>query len=162
LSKTADYSEIDNFVAGLSYELSSLDGADSLLAGLENDMKQSIGQIKNSDQKTKRKLCAAIDDSYYTDILAQDDSFHVRTIALCNPVTSAAVLKKVAEDSLKDKFTLMIIAHNPNASLETLNQIFTYGGDVAEIREAVLNNPNCNDVLRFKIQDWANRRIDEL
>ena len=160
MEKTMNYAEINSFIRQLNQELSSLERTDKLLATVEHDLRQSLEQIKNSDNKSKRKLAATIDDSYYTDVLALDDNFHVRTMSLCNPVTSAAILQKMTESSLKDKFTLMIIAHNPNASAETLHQIFTYGGDNEEICEAILQNPNCNDVLRYKIEDQANQRID--
>ena len=160
MEKTINYTEIDNFIHRLDKELSSLERTDKLLATVEQDLRQSLNQIKNSDDKSKRKLAATIDDAYYTDVLALDSSFHVRTMALCNPVTSTAILKKMTESSLQDQFTLMIIAHNPNTSTEILNEIFTYGGDSGEIRNAILQNPNCNDVLRFKVEDWENQRID--
>lgn len=155
-----NYAEIDNFIRRLNRELSSLERTDKLLAAVERSLRQSLEQIKKSDDKSKRKLAATIDDAYYTDVLALDDSFHVRTMALCNPATSSAVLKKLAEDSLQDKFTLMIIAHNPNTSTETLNLLFTYGGDNEEICRAILQNPNCSEVLRFKIEDREKQRID--
>ena len=160
MEKVMNYAEMDNFIHRLNQELSSLERTDRLLVTVEQDLRQSLDQIKSSDDKSKRKLAATIDDAYYTDVLALDNSFHVRTMALCNPATSAAILKKMTESSLQDKFTLMIIAHNPNTSTETLNQIFIYGGDSEEIRSAILQNPNCNDVLRFKVEDWENQRID--
>ncbi len=160
MEKLMNYAEIDDFICQLNRELSSLERTDKLLATVEHSLRQSLEQIKKSDDKSKRKLAATIDDSYYTDVLALDDSFHVRTMALCNPATSSAILKKIAEDSLKDKFTLMIIAHNPNTSAETLNLLFTYGGDSEEICSAILANPNCNEVLRFKIEDREKQRID--
>ena len=74
--------------------------------------------------------------------------------------TSSAVLKKLTDSFLEDDFTLMIIAHNPNTDADTLSRIFTYGGGKEDIRRAILENPNCNEVLRFKIEDWIKRRVD--
>lgn len=149
--------EMDDFLSSLNRELSSLNSTDRLLGNLEQDMKQSISQIKTSDEKSRRKMAATINDAYYTDILAQDSNFFVRTLALCNPVTSSAILQKAAEDAQNDPYTLLVIAHNPNAAPETLNQILTYGGGEEEVRRAVLNNPNCNDILRVKIENWKNQ-----
>ena len=159
-SDTLDYTEFDDFLEALGSEISSLGSADDLLSNLESDMKNSLEQIKNSDVKTKRRLSATIDDSYYTNVLAQDADFHVRTLALCNPATSSAVLKKLTDSFLEDDFTLMIIAHNPNTDADTLNRIFTYGGGKEDIRRAISENPNCNEALRFKIEDWIKRRVD--
>ena len=155
MSNNTNYFEIDDFIFNIDRELSSLSGADQLLDNLEKDLKKSVIDLKSSDEKAKRQLAATVDDAYYTDILAQDDSFHVRTIALCNPATSTSVLNKAAQSSKNDKYTLMIIAHNPNTSLETLNEIIVYGGGEEEIRNAVLQHPNCNDILRLKIEDWT-------
>ena len=160
MTEYTDYADLDNFMNNLDLEISSLSSTDSLLDNLETEMKNSIEQIKNSDAKTKRKLAATINDSYYTKVLAEDENFFVRTLALCNPATSSAVLKKMAESFLKDPFILMVIAHNPNADLETLNKIFTYSGSKADVRSAILANPNCSDTLRYKIEDWTKRRVD--
>ena len=84
----------------------------------------------SADKDTKRKMAVAAMESYNLNLLARDEDFNVRTLALCNKAISPAILDQAVEDAgSDDKFTLMVIANNPSASSSTLSRIFDLAGD---------------------------------
>lgn len=97
-------------------------------------------------------------DQYNLNLLARDEDFNVRMLALCNKAISSAILGWTVEDAgSNDKFTLMVIANNPSASSGTLSRIFDLAGDEREVQTAILKNPNCDDVLRFRVESARNK-----
>jgi hypothetical protein len=155
-SATFNYQDFSDYLGDIEAQISprrALSDIDEILAGVESDLDSYNEMVSGSDEKTRREMAMSAMEAYNLNLLSQDENFNVRTLALCNPAVSPAILDQVADDAAtSDKYTLMIVANNPSATIATLNKIFDFGGDELEICNAILANPNCDDVLRFKVE----------
>ena len=151
-----NYDEFGKYLENIETQLSHwriLEEFDDTAKQVENELDSYDAEIMSADKDTKRKMAVAAMESYYPNLLARDEDFNVRTLALCNKAISPAILDQAVEDAgSDDKFTLMVIANNPSASNSTLNRIFDLAGDEREVQTAILGNPNCDDVLRFRVE----------
>ncbi len=151
------FGELDGFLNDIGEQLSILDETDDLIQQIESAQDSYDKEIMGADDETKREMARTALDAYTINLLARDKNFFIRILALCNEAISPAVLKQTVEDVKgTDKYTLKIIAHNSITPRETLERIFDFAGDEEEIREEILNNPNCDDSLR-SIVNSSNR-----
>lgn len=150
-----NYDEFGQYLDGIETQLSPwhvLEELDNTVEQVEAGLDSYNAKIMSADKDTKRKMAVAAMESYNLNLLARDEDFNVRTLALCNKAISPAVLAQTVEDAGSDKFTLMVVANNPSASSSTLNRIFDLAGDEGEVQTAILGNPNCDDVLKFRVE----------
>jgi hypothetical protein len=157
METTFNYQDFSQYLDGIEEQISPrqvLTGVDTLLADIEEDLDGYNEQVTGASEETKRKLATEAIETYDLNLLARDENFNVRTLALCNPHASPAILDQAVDDasSSGDKYTLMIVANNPSANLSTLNKIFDFGDGELEIKDALLANPHTDDILRFKIE----------
>ncbi len=156
-----DYDEFGQYLDDIETQLSPrhiLDELNETIDSVENELDSYDSNIMSSSKETKRKMAVAAIESYNLNLLARDEDFNIRTLALCNKAISPAILEQTIEDiGNDDKFTLMVIANNPSASTRLLGRIYDLAGDEREIQTAILRNPNCDDVLRFKINSLRER-----
>ena len=156
-----NYDEFGQYLDDLEAQLSPwhiLEELDDAVEQVENELNSYDAEIMSADKETKRKMAVTALESYSLNLLARDEDFNVRTLALCNKAISPAILDQVVEDaSGDDKFTLMVIANNPSTSSSTLGRIFDLAGDEKEVRAAILGNPNCDDVLKFRVESIRNK-----
>jgi len=151
-----DYQEFSDYLDDIEAEVSPrqmLDDLSTSLDSLDTELNEYNEQLREGDKDTKRKMAVSAMEAYNLNILAQDKDFNVRALALCNPAISPSILDQAVDDatSSNDKYTLMIVANNPSASLATLNKILDFGGDELEIKNALLAHPNADDILKFKL-----------
>lgn len=156
-----DYDEFGQYLDDIETQLSPwhvLEELDETVEQVENELDSYNSKIMSSDKEIKRKLAVTAIESYDLNLLVKDEDFNVRTLALCNKAISPLILEQAVEDAgSDDKFTLMVIAHNPSASPGTLSRIFDLAGDEREVQTAILGNPNCDDILRFKVEGLRER-----
>lgn len=103
------------------------------------------------DPESRREAAFRSDDPARLNRLAFDADFHIRTLALCNPATSPAVLDRAADQAASEPYLLMILAHNPSVRESTLEKIARLGKDEPEILKAVLDHRNCSRLLKRKL-----------
>ena len=151
-----NYDEFGQYLDDIETQLSPwhiLEELDDTVEQVEDELDSYNTEIMSADKDTKRKMAVAAMESYNLNLLARDEDFNVRTLALCNKAISPAILDQTVEDAgSNDKFTLMVIANNPSASSSTLSRIFDLAGDEREVQTAILGNPNCDDVLKFRVE----------
>ncbi len=151
-----NYDEFGQYLDNIEAQLSPwriLEELDDTAKQVEDELDSYNTEIMSADKNTKRKMAVATIESYNLNLLARDEDFNVRTLALCNKAISPAILDQAVEDAgSDDKFTLMVIANNPSASSSTLSRIFDLAGDEREVQIAILGNPNCDDVLKFRVE----------
>lgn len=151
-----NYDEFGQYLDDIETQLSPwhiLEELDDTVEQVEDELDSYNAEIMSADKDTKRKMAVAAMESYNLNLLARDEDFNVRTLALCNKAISPAILDQTVEDAgSDDKFTLMVIANNPSASSSTLSRIFDLAGDEREVQTAILGNPNCDDVLKFRVE----------
>lgn len=156
-----DYDEFGRYLDDIETQLSPwhvLEELDGTVDQVEDELDSYNSEIMSSDKETKRKMAVVAIESYNLNLLARDEDFNVRTLALCNKAISPSILEQTVEDAgSDDKFTLMVIANNPSASSSTLSRIFDLAGDEREVQTAILGNPNCDDVLKFKVDSLRAR-----
>lgn len=159
-----DYDEFEQYLNDVEIQLSPwhiLEELDETVNQVEDELDSYNAEIMSADKETKRKMAVAALESYNLNLLARDEDFNVRTLALCNKAISPAILDQIVEDAgSDDKFTLMVIANNPSASSSTLSRIFDLAGDEREVQTAILNNPNCSDVLKFRVKSAMEKSIE--
>jgi hypothetical protein len=151
-----NYQEFSNYLDDIEAEVSPrqmLDDLNASLDSLDIELNEYNEKLKEGDKKTKRKMAVSAMEAYNLNLLAQDEDFNVRTLALCNPAISPSILDQATDDAISsdDKYTLMIVANNPSATSSTLNKIFDFGGDELEICNALLAHPNADEILKFKL-----------
>jgi len=163
VNNTFDYDEYGQYLDDIEAELSpwqALKDFDDVADQVESDLDSYNEEIMSADKATKRKMAVAAIEAYNLNLLAKDEDFNVRTLALCNREISPTVLDQAVEDaSSDDRFTLMVVANNPKTSINTLNRIFDLAGDEQEIQTAILDNPNCDDILRYKVESAREKSI---
>ncbi len=151
-----NYDEFGRYLDNIEKQLSPwhiLKEIDNTLNRVEGQLDLYDAEIMSADNDTKRKIAVAAMESYNLNLLVRDKDFVVRMLALCNQAISPAILAQTVEDvGSNDKYTLMVIANNPSASSNTLSRIFDLAGDEREVQTAILGNPNCDDVLRFRVK----------
>ncbi len=151
-----NYAEFGQYLDYIESQLSpwrTLEKLDDTVRQVEEELDSYNTEIMSADKETKRKMAVTTTESYILNLLARDEDFNVRILALCNKAISPAVLAQTVEDvGSDDKYTLRIIASNPSTWTDTLSRIFDLAGDEEEIQTAILENPNCNDALRFKVE----------
>lgn len=163
---TFKYQDFSDYLGDIEAQISPrkvLSNIDEILTGVESDLDRYNEKLSSSDEETKREMAMSAMEAYNLNLLSRDENFNVRTLALCNPAISPAILDQAVDDAAtSDKYTLMIVANNPSATTATLNKIFDFGGDELEIRNAILANPNCDDVLRFKVDVTRTKESEDL
>ena len=156
-----DYDEFGQYLDDIETQLYPwhiLEELDDTVEQIEDELDSYNTEIMSADKETKRKMAVAAMESYNLNLLARDEDFNVRMLALCNKAISSAILGRTVEDAgSNDKFTLMVIANNPSASSGTLSRIYDLAGDEREVQTAILKNPNCDDVLRFRVESARNK-----
>lgn len=159
-----NYDEFGQYLDDIETQLSPwhiLEELDDTVEQVEDELDSYNAEIMSADKETKRKMAVAALESYNLNLLARDEDFNVRTLALCNKAISPAILDQTVEDAgSDDKFTLMVIANNPSASSSTLSRIFDLAGNEREVQTAILNNPNCNDILKFRVKSAMEKSIE--
>lgn len=150
-----DYQAFTEYLSGIEDEISPrqvLEGLGAELDELDAELDGYNEQLWGSDKETRRHMAVTAMEAYDLNLLAQDPDFNVRILALCNPAASPSVLDLAVDDAAKnDKYTLMIVANNPNTSGATLHKILDFGGDELEIRNALLAHPNADEILKSKM-----------
>ena len=155
-SSSFNYEEFRQYLDGIEAQLSpwrTLEKLDDTVGQVEKELDSYNTEIMSADKETKRKMAVTTTESYILNLLARDEDFNVRILALCNKAISPAVLAQTVEDvGSDDKYTLRIIASNHSTWTNTLSRIFDLAGDEEEVQTAILENPNCNDTLRFRVE----------
>lgn len=156
-----DYDEFGQYLDDIETQLSPwhiLEELDDTVEQVEDELDSYNQEIMSANKDAKRKLAITAIEAYNLNLLAKDEDFNVRTLALCNKAISSATLDQAVEDaSNDDRFTLMVVANNPSTARSTLTRIFNLAGDEKEIQTAILGNPNCDDVLKFRIESTRDK-----
>ena len=151
-----NYDEFGQYLNDIKTQLSPwhiLEELDDMVKQVEDELNSYNAKIMSADNDIKRKIAVTALESHDLNLLARDKDFNVRILALCNKAISPAILDQAVEDAGgNDKFTLMVVANNPSTPISTLNKIFDLAGDEREVQTAILGNPNCDNVLKFKVE----------